>query len=175
MPLDLELPWLRLITMKGNCLCTIGWPRHLLPSFPKRDCRVDTLRLFLDKWYHIACESWGQVHASYWAWLMELWMDDDYLCMIMVFVNVFLLIMVIWFCVNFFYNKLTIAIFVLCGWYLWWSRTFIRGSRWTIVEYTKWDSFVELLSQRDDVGIILGESPVLLINSSVPGSILFFN
>ena len=41
---------------------------------------------------------------------MELWMDDDYLCMIMVFVNVFLLIMVIWFCVNFFYNKLTITI-----------------------------------------------------------------
>jgi len=33
---------------------------------------------------------------------------------------------------------------------------------------------MELPSQRDDVGIILGESYVLLINSSVAGSIILF-
>ena len=52
---------------------------------------------------------------------MELWKVDDYLlsvyctdgclCMTMVFVNVFLQIMVIYFCVDFFSNKLTLAIF----------------------------------------------------------------
>ena len=76
--------------------------------------------------------------------------------------------------VDFFYNKLTLTIFVPCGWYLWWSRTFIHGSRQTTLEYAKWDSFVEPPSQHDDVGIILGESCVLLINSSVAGFVVFF-
>ena len=46
------------------------------------------------------------------------------------------------FCVDSFCNKLTLAIFVLCGWCLWWSRTFVRESRWTTVDYMEWDSFV---------------------------------
>ena len=33
---------------------------------------------------------------------------------------------------------------------------------------------MELPSQHDDIGIILGESCVLLINSSVAGSIILF-
>ena len=33
---------------------------------------------FLDEWYHIAFESWGQVHASYWAWLIGI-MDGRWL------------------------------------------------------------------------------------------------
>jgi len=44
----------------------------------------------------------------------------------------------------------------------------------TVVEYEKWDSFVEPPSRCDDVEIILGESCVLLINSSVAGYIIFF-
>ena len=73
--------------------------------------------------------------------------------------GVFLLIVVIWFffCINFFYNNLTPRNFEPCGWYLWWSQTFVGGSRMTAVEYDKWDSFVDPLSRRDDVGIILGE------------------
>ena len=46
------------------------------------------------------------------------------------------------------------VIFVPCGCYLWWSQTFVCGSRMTTVEYEKWDSFVELPSRCDDVGII---------------------
>jgi len=42
------------------------------------------------------------------------------------------------------------------------------------VEYLKLDSFMELPSRHDDVGIILGESCVLLIISSVAGSIILF-
>ena len=34
--------------------------------------------------------------------------------------------------------------FVLCGWNLWWSQTFVYGSRWTIVEYVKWDRSDEM-------------------------------
>jgi len=75
---------------------------------------------------------------------------------------------------HFFYNKLTIEIFVPCSWYLWWSRTFVRGSRWTTVEYMKWDSFREPPSQHDDVRIILGESCVLLINTFVASFIILF-
>ena len=78
------------------------------------------------------------------------------------------------FCVNFFYNKLTLAIYVPCGWYLWWSQNFARGSRRTIVEYMKWDFFVELPSRSDDVGIILKERFVLLINSSIASSTIPF-
>jgi len=44
----------------------------------------------------------------------------------------------------------------------------------TAVEYKKWDSFVEPPSQPDDFGIILGESCVFLINSSIVGSIILF-
>ena len=44
--------------------------------------------------------------------------------------------------VGFFCNKLILAIFVPCGWYLWWSWTFVRGSKWTTVDYMEWDSFV---------------------------------
>ena len=47
------------------------------------------------------------------------------------------LIIVVFFC-----HKLTLAIFVPCDWYLWWSWIFVRGSRWTIVDYIEWDSFV---------------------------------
>ena len=65
-----------------------------------------------------------------------------------------------------------LAIFVPCGWYLLWSQTFVRGSRMTTVEYMKWDSFVEPPSWRDDVGIILGESCVLLTNSSIADSVI---
>ena len=61
--------------------------------------------------------------------LLELWMDDDYLlsvcwtnecfCKLMIFVNVSLLIGLFdSFCINFFYNELTLAIFVSCGLYL---------------------------------------------------------
>ena len=121
-------------------------------------------------------------HTEY-DWL-ELWKVDDYLlsvcwtnghfCMSMVFVNVFLLIMVIWFFVDSFYNKLTHAIFVPCGWYMWWSWTFIRGSRWTTIDYMEWDILLESPSRRGDVGIILGDGCVLLINSSVTSSIILF-
>ena len=108
------------------------------------------------------------MHHTEHDWL-ELWTNDDYLlsvcwtneCLskLMIFVNVFLLIVVIWFffCINFFYNNLTPRNFEPCGWYLWWSQTFVGGSRMTAVEYDKWDSFVDPLSRRDDVGIILGE------------------
>ena len=41
----------------------------------------------------------------------------------------------------------------------------------TVVEDKERDSFVEPSSRRDDVGIILGESCVLLINSFIVGSI----
>ena len=44
----------------------------------------------------------------------------------------------------------------------------------TAIEYEKSDSFVESSSRRDDVRIILGESFVLLINSSIAGSIILF-
>ena len=62
--------------------------------------------------------------------------------------------------------------FVLCGWYLWWSRILVRGSRMTAVDDEEWDSFVEPSSRRDDIEIILGESCILLINSSIAGSII---
>jgi len=41
------------------------------------------------------------------------------------------------------------------------------------VEYEKRDSFVEQPSRHDDVEIILGESCVLLINSSIADSMIF--
>jgi len=44
----------------------------------------------------------------------------------------------------------------------------------TAIEYEKSDSFGESSSRRDDVRIILGESFVLLINSSIAGSIILF-
>jgi len=44
----------------------------------------------------------------------------------------------------------------------------------TTVECEKLDSFVEPPSRRDDIGIILGKSCVLLINSSIAGSIILF-
>ena len=62
--------------------------------------------------------------------------------------------------------------FVQCGWYLWWSWIIVHGSRMTVVEDKERDSFVEPSSRRDDVGIILGESCVLLINSSIAGFVI---
>ena len=63
-------PWWGKIKWLKSCLCTTGWPRYLLPCFPKWECRVDTLMLFPWGWYHIASKSWDQVHASYWTWLI---------------------------------------------------------------------------------------------------------
>jgi len=62
--------------------------------------------------------------------------------------------------------------FVPCGWYLWWSRILVRGSRMTTVEDEEWDSFVEPPSQRNDIEIILRESCLLLINSSIVGFVI---
>ena len=72
--------------------------------------------------------------------------------------------------VDFLCNKLTLAIFVTCGW--WCSRTFIRGNILTVVDYIEWDSFVGAAKPMYDIGIILGESYVLLIKSSVDDSIV---
>jgi len=104
---------LRLITIGGSCLCTTRWPRHLLPNFPEWQCHVDTLRLFLDEWYitlHLRVDIKCRHHTEH-DWL-ELWKAGDYslsvcwtngcLYMIMIFVNVFLLIMVIWLLCYFF-------------------------------------------------------------------------
>ena len=62
--------------------------------------------------------------------------------------------------------------FVPCGWYLWWSRILVRGSRMTTVEDEEWDSFVEPPSRRNDIEIILRESCLLLINSSIVGFVI---
>ena len=78
--------------------------------------------------------------------------------MILVIVIVFLLIIVIW-CLLIFYNKLALAIFVLCGWCLWWSQT-LEGK--------------ELRSQRDNVGIYFERKLCFVINSSLVGSLTLF-
>ena len=122
------------------------------------------------------------MHHTEHDWL-ELWIDDDYLlsvcwtseclCKLMIFFNVFLL----WlfdFCINFFYNKLTPRNFCT----VWLVPVMIANLySWEQNDnsiYEKWDSFVEPSSRRDDVGIILGESCVLLISSSIAGSIILF-
>ena len=91
------------------------------------------------------------MHHTEHDWL-ELWKANDYLlsecwtnaylCMITVFANVFLLIMLIWFCVDLFYNKLSLIIFVLCDWYLWWSWTIVHGNKWATIDYMEKDYFV---------------------------------
>jgi len=112
---------LRLITMRESCLSTIEWPRYLLPSFPKWECCMDTLRLFPNKWYYFPFERWvrGMHHCehdwfelckSWWLVLLNVCWTDGLLRMIMVIVIVFLLIIVIWCIIDFFYNKLTLVI-----------------------------------------------------------------
>ena len=125
-----------------------------------------------------------QVHASFWAymiWIMEKLMTsllsvcwtNGLLRMIVVIVIVFLLIIVFW-CLLIFYNKLTFAIFVPCDWCLWWSRTFIRGSRWAVVGDLEGSLLLELPSQRDNIGIYFRRELCFVTNSSLVGSFIFF-
>ena len=80
---------------------------------------------------------------------------DGLLRMIVVIVIIFLLIIVIW-CLLIFYNKLTLVIFVPCDWCLWWSQTFVRGSRWASVGGLEGSLLLELPSRCDNVGIYFG-------------------
>jgi len=132
---------LMLITMRGVACAGKG---DLMPSFPKWECHVDTIRLFSDEWYHIAFESWVRCMYHFEHNWFELWKKlvtslsrvcwtDGFLRMTLVVVIVFLLIIVMW-CLLIFYNKLDHPCnFVSCDWYLWWPQTFVCGSRWATI------------------------------------------
>ena len=69
-----------------------------------------------------------------------------------------------------FYNKLTLAIFVPCDWCMWWSRTFVRGSRWAAIGDLEGSLLLESPSRHDNVGIYFGGELCFVINSSLVGS-----
>ena len=87
--------------------------------------------------------------------LLSVGWTNGLLRVIVVIVIVFLLIIVFW-CLLIFYNKLTLAIFVPCGWCRWWSQTFVRGSRWASVGGLEGSLLLELPSRCDNVGIYFG-------------------
>ena len=125
---------------------------------------------------HFILES-SQIHASFWAymiWIMEKLMTsllsvcwtDELLRMIVVIVIIFLLI-IIFLCLLIFYNKLTFAIFVPCDWCLWWSRTFVRGSRWAAIGDLEGSLLLELPSRCDNIEIYFGGELCFVMNSSL--------
>jgi len=150
-------------------MCTTGWPQHLLPSFPKCECLVDTLRLFPNEWYHIwelrsgACIILSMIDPNCGKvddYFLSVSLTDGYLCMIMVFVIVFLLIIAIWcLLISFIINSpLQFCI-------VWLVPVMITNLRsWEQMNNSHGGRLFlwELPSRRDNVGIILGESCVLL-------------
>ena len=144
--------WPRLTTMGGG-----EFPMHdrvtatLAASFPKWECRWTCLGYFLmnGTTLHFQVEvrcmhhyerDWFELWKSWWLvveCMLNWWIfvyDYGYCyCFPSNYCHLMF--------VDFFYNKLTLTIFVPCGWYLWWSQTFIHGSRWTTLDDVEGDSF----------------------------------
>jgi len=155
MSLGLELPcdlgWSPL-GEGGICLCTTGWPQHLLPSFLCVSVKWTCLGYFLTSGttLHLRVEVRCMHHTEH-DWL-ELWKRWWLVvkCMLNWWIFVCDYGIFYYFLANhcqlmfwwFFYNKFTIAIFVSCGWYLWRSRTFVCGSKWTTINDVERNSFV---------------------------------
>ena len=119
------------------------------------------------------------MHHSEHNWL-ELCMDDEYSYW---FMNVvYIHDICLFFFTNCGYLNLVLVFFIMNSplqFSIVWLipvmiANLVCGSRMTAIECKKWDSIVEPPSRRDDVGIILGESCVLLINSSIVSSIILF-
>ena len=135
----------------GSCLCTKRWPRHLLPNFPKWECSVDTLRLFLSV-----------------CWMYEL------LIMIIGVVIVLFLTIVIWCLLTFFlYNKLTLAIlyFVVGTWMIVNLCSWEQTNNSNDVER---DSFVGAAKPMWWRWNYFRRELCFVINSSVAGSLILF-
>ena len=105
--------------------------------------------------------------------LLSVRWTDRLLRMIVVIGIVFLLIIVFW-CLLIFYNKITFSIFVPCDWCRWWSQTFVRGSRWAAVGDLEGSLLLEPPSRRDNIGIYFGGELCFVMNSSLVGSLNLF-
>ena len=126
--------------------------------------------------------SWWLILEKWKIWIMEKLMTsllsvcwtNGLLRIVVVIVIVFLLIIVFG-CFLIFYNKLIFTIFVSCDWCLWWSRTFIHGSRWATVGDLEGSILLEPPSRRDNFGIYFGGELCFVMNSSLVGSLNLFD
>jgi len=112
-------------------------------------------------------------YGKFYDYFVNVCWTDGLLRMIVVIIIVFLLIIVFW-CLLIFYNKLIFSIFVPCDWCLWWSRTFVRGSRWAAAGDLEGSLLLEPLSRCHNVGIYFGGELCFVMNSPLIGSLNLF-